>query len=100
MQSKIFRKPKISKVLDEMKRGFHYPNGARIFTGDVLLVCEQCGPVSLNLEKILRVNIFGFRNGRRCSMDVLQEKVGPNVPNFLPLPRFVTRSVSMEFELN
>ena len=33
-------------------------------------------------------------------MEVLQEKVGPNDPNFLPLPRFDTRSVSMEFELN
>ena len=25
----------------------------------------------------------GFENGRRCSMDVLQEKVGPNDPKFL-----------------
>ena len=32
-------------------------------------------------------------------MDVLQENFGPNDPNFLPLPRFGTRSVSMEFEL-
>ena len=51
-------------MFDEKKMDFLYPNGARIFTGDVLLVCEQCGPVSLNLEKVSCVNIFGFRKGQ------------------------------------
>ena len=53
------------KVFDEMKMDFLYPNGAGIFTGGVLLVCEQCGPVSLNLEKVSFVNIFGFRKGQK-----------------------------------
>ena len=32
-------------------------------------------------------------------MDVLQEKVGPNDPKFLPLGLFGTRGVSKKFEL-
>ena len=53
------------KVFDAKKRDFLYPNGAGIFAGGVILVREQCGPVSLNLEKVSCVNIFGFRKGQK-----------------------------------
>ena len=53
------------KVFDAEKRDFLYPNGAGIFAGGVILVGEQCGRVSLNLEKVSCINIFGFRKGQK-----------------------------------
>ena len=60
-QWKVLKNSNALKVFDGKKLDFPYANGAGIFTGDVVLVYEQCGQVSSKLERVSCVNIFGFR---------------------------------------